>query len=346
MIYLFIFAASFIAFSLSAFCGGGAGLLLIPILGYSLPISQVPAALTLGTATSSFSRIWIFFKAIRWDTAKLFLPTAILGVILGAKMLSYLEPMYLELCMGLFLTSNLPWLFRKQEPKHTASALLTIPLWQIRLVGFLAGFISGLTGAVGVLFNRFYFRCGLDNEEIIATRAANEVLLHLIKLYLYASLGLFQLKTMGIGLLVALAAVLSSGFMKFVLPRVSRGLFMRAGYSAMVVSGVLVLNSAIVRIKLANDTDLRVAIQAGELNARLTWSTLIYSVEASFNEGFEFEKIVPLSSLSPERQHYVQALRGGAEKVDVEKVYALKGISYEAYYFDGQNRLINKIKFD
>ncbi|GEC17640.1 hypothetical protein NWI01_35320 [Nitrobacter winogradskyi] len=121
---------------------------------------------------------------------------------------------------------------------------------------------------------------------------------------------------------------------------------MRAGYSAMVVSGVLVLNSAIVRIKLANDPDLRVAIQAGELNARLTWSTLIYSVEASFNEGFEFEKIVPLSSLSPERQHYVQALRGGAEKVDVEKVYALKGISYEAYYFDGQNRLINKIKFD
>ncbi|WP_210243015.1 sulfite exporter TauE/SafE family protein [Nitrobacter winogradskyi] len=155
MINLFILAASFIAFSLSAFCGGGAGLLLIPILGYSLPISQVPAALTLGTATSSFSRIWIFFKAIHWDMAKLFLPTAILGVILGVKMLSYLEPMYLELCMGLFLASNLPWLFRKQEPKHTVSALLTIPLWQIRLVGFFAGFISGLTGAVGVLFNQF-----------------------------------------------------------------------------------------------------------------------------------------------------------------------------------------------
>ena len=346
MICFFLFVAALTAFSLSVFCGGGAGLLLIPILGYSLPLSQVPAALTLGTATSSFSRIWIFFNAIRWDMAKLFLPTAMLGVILGAKMLSYLQPMYLELCIGLFLISNLLWLFRKQETKHIASASLTVPPWQIRLVGFLAGFISGLTGAVGVLFNRFYFRCGLDNDEIIATRAANEALLHLIKLYLYASLGLFQLKTIEIGLLVALAAVLSSGLMKFVLPRVSRGLFMRAGYSAMVLSGVLMLNRAVVDIKLANDPDLIVTIKAEELSARLTWNTLVYLAELSYDEGLEIENAVPLSSLSVDRQRYVQSLQDGAEKVGIEKVYALKGISYEAYYFDRQNRLISKIKFN
>jgi hypothetical protein len=278
--------------------------------------------------------------------AKLFLPTAVLGVFLGAKMLSYLAPMYLELCMGLFLISNLPWLFRKQIPKHTASASHTIPTWQIRLVGLLAGFISGLTGAVGVLFNRFYFRYGLDNDEILATRAANEALLHVIKLYLYASLGLFQLRTIGIGLIVAMAAVLSSGFMKFALPRISRGLFMRAGYGAMVVSGVLVLNRAIVDIKLANDPDFRVTIQSEELSARLTWNTLIYFAELSYDEGLEFEKAVPLSSLSLDRQHYVQSLRDGAQKVDIEKVYARAGVSYEAYYFDDQGRLTNKIKFD
>jgi hypothetical protein len=346
MICIFLFTAAFIAFSLSAICGGGAGLLLIPILGYSLPLSQVPAALTLGTATSSFSRIWIFFNAIRWDMAKLFLPTAILGVFLGAKMLSYLEPMYLELCMGLFLVSNLPWLFKKQKIKPTASPLHTIPTWQIRLVGFLAGFISGLTGAVGVLFNRFYFRYGLDNDEIIATRAANEVLLHVIKLGLYASLGLFQLRTLGIGLIVALAAVLSSGLMKFALPRISRGLFMRAGYSAMVVSGVFMLNRAVVDIKLANDPDLRLTVQATELHARLTWNTLIYLAEVSYDEGLEFEKVVSLSSLSHDRQHYVQSLQDGAKRVDIEKVYARAGVSYEAYYFDGQGRLINKVKFD
>jgi hypothetical protein len=275
--------------------------------------------------------------------AKLFLPTAMVGVVLGVEMLSYLEPMYLELCMSIFLISNLPWLFRKQERKH--AVLSPIPPWQLRMVGFLAGFISGLTGAVGVLFNRFYFRYGLDSHEIIATRAANEVLLHLIKLYLYAALGLFQLKTIGIGLIVALAAVLSSSFMKFVLPRVSRGLFMRAGYSAMVISGVLMLNSAVVHIQLANDPHLRVIFLAEELEARLTWKTLIYSVEFHYNRGLEFEKVVPLSSLSLERQHYVQSMQEGAAKVVIEKVYALTSISYEVYYFDGQNRLIKKIEF-
>ena len=78
--------------------------------------------------------------------AKLFLPTAMVGVVLGVEMLSYLEPMYLELCMSIFLISNLPWLFRKQERKH--AVLSPIPPWQLRMVGFLAGFISGLTGAV------------------------------------------------------------------------------------------------------------------------------------------------------------------------------------------------------
>ncbi len=317
--------------------------MLIPILGYSLPVNQVPAALTLGSVTSSFSRIWIFFKAIRWDMAKLFLPTAMAGVVLGVEMLSYLEPMYLELCMSIFLISNLPWLFRKQERKH--AGLSPVLPWQLRIVGFLAGFISGLTGAVGVLFNRFYFRYGLDNQEIIATRAANEVLLHLIKLYLYAASGLFELKTIGIGLIVALAAVLSSSFMKFVLPRVSRGLFMRAGYSAMVIAGVLMLNSAIVHIRLANDPHLRVIFLAEELEARLTWKTLIYSVEFDYNRGLEFEKVIPLTSLSIERQHYVQSMREGAAKVVIEKVYTLTTISYEVYYFDEQNHLIRKIEF-
>jgi hypothetical protein len=127
----------------------------------------------------------------------------------------------------------------------------------------------------------------------------------LIKLYLYASLGLFQLKTKEIGLLVALAAVLSSGLMKFVLPRVSRGLFMRAGYSAMVLSGVLMLNRAVVDIKLANDPDLIVTIKAEELSARLTWNTLVYLAELSYDEGLEIENAVPLTSLSVDRQRHV-----------------------------------------
>ena len=52
MMFIIVFACAFLAFSLSAVCGGGAGLLMIPLLGQYLPITQVPAALSIGTFSS------------------------------------------------------------------------------------------------------------------------------------------------------------------------------------------------------------------------------------------------------------------------------------------------------
>lgn len=71
---------SFLAFSISAICGGGAGLMLLPILGKLLPIGQVPAALSIGTFTSSASRLLIFRKNVCWDVVKYFVPSALPAV--------------------------------------------------------------------------------------------------------------------------------------------------------------------------------------------------------------------------------------------------------------------------
>ena len=342
MFYPLLFVASFIAFSISAICGGGAGLLLIPILGFSLPVTQVPAALTLGTATSSISRIYLFFKDIRWDIVKWFLPSALPGVIFGSWLLNFLDPMYLELCMGLFLVSNLPLILRK--PKNHAIESV-YPIWVLSVTGLFAGLISGITGAVGVLFNRFYYRCGMNNEEIIATRAANECLLHLVKIYLYASFGLLTVKALKIGLVVAIAAIVSSGFMKKVVPKISMPIFSKLGYTAMVVSGVLMLNSAIARVNIAHNPDIMLKKLDRGMDASFKWSDLIYTVEFRYEEGFEFEKIVPLSSLPVDKQNYINSQINEAAKVVIEKVYTISSVTYEAYFYDEQNNLLKKLKF-
>ncbi len=72
MIIFYLFLASLVAFSISLICGGGAGLLLIPILGYLLPAAQVPAALSIGTSVSSITKIYLFYKQINWRVVKLF----------------------------------------------------------------------------------------------------------------------------------------------------------------------------------------------------------------------------------------------------------------------------------
>jgi uncharacterized membrane protein YfcA len=68
-----------------------------------------------------------------------------------------------------FLIANLPQLFTsKNKTEETGKEY---PKSALALIGFSAGFISGITGAVGLLFNRFYLKFGLK-KEIVATRAA------------------------------------------------------------------------------------------------------------------------------------------------------------------------------
>ena len=48
---------------------------------------------------------------------------------------------------------------------------------------------------MGLLFNKFYLTCGMSKKEIIATRATNQPLLHIIKLVLYSLFGLMTYQT-------------------------------------------------------------------------------------------------------------------------------------------------------
>lgn len=46
--------------------------MLIPVLNRFLPVVQVPAALSIGTASSSVSRIAIFYRDINWKVVSYF----------------------------------------------------------------------------------------------------------------------------------------------------------------------------------------------------------------------------------------------------------------------------------
>ncbi len=336
-----VFFLSYLAFSLSAICGGGAGLMLIPVLGQMLPVSQVPAALSIGTFTSSASRIIVFYAKIRWDIVRWFVPAALPAVWLGAWLLRFVNPLYLEIAMGLFLVSNLPFVFRK--PKNQAVDQKTTRLALV-LIGFSAGFVSGLTGAVGLLFNQFYLRYGMSKEEIVATRAANEIVLHLIKIVLYTWFGLISMKVVALGVVVAAAALLSTYTMKWVLPRVSEGLFRKIGYSAMVFSGVAMLTQSGSTLLGKNNGYVSLAPVTEGMEAKLQWQNAGFAFEFTYDEGFEYEQVTPLAELPPYKQQLVLSRKGTADRIVVETVYAPGETSYEAYYFKDR-RLIGKIDF-
>lgn len=342
MAFTLLFICAFFAFALSAICGGGAGLMLIPLLSISLPMTQVPAALSIGTFTSSVSRFFVFFSKIRWDVVKWFVPAALPAVWLGVYLLKFLNPVYLELGMAIFLIWNIRSLFRKSD--KTSEKKYNSP-FVLLLIGSLAGFLSGLTGAVGLLFNRFYLHYGLTKEEIVATRAANELLLHLIKIILYSIFGLIADKSIIIGLTIAAAALFSTWAMKWILPKISELAFKKVGYAAMVFSGFIMFGQSMHTILIQNNGYISFKPMAGGMESKLQWQRANFSLEFEYDEGFEIEQVISIKELSAKQQEYVLSKKGDADDIIIESVHGIGKQQFEAYYYK-KHSLIKMIEFD
>lgn len=267
---------------------------------------------------------------------------AIPAVWLGAWLLKYINPLYIEIAMGLFLISNLHFIFKRPQANESRVQPSNLTL---SIIGFFAGFLSGLTGAVGLLFNRFYLRYGLSKEEILATRAANEIILHLIKIVLYTLFGMLNKDVWLVGVVVASAAVLSSLSMKWILPLLSENLFKKIGYSAMVLSGLVLMIQSGSNLLKVNNGSLSTALKDEGLETKLKWQSANYALEFTYDEGFEFEQVIPYAQLSETQKQIVEDNRGTADRVVIEIVYSLSSTEYEAYYFKS-NQLINKIDFE
>ncbi len=98
---IFLFVGTVLAFWISAICGGGASLIMLPALNLVLPVSVIPFSLTVGTVSSSISRIVVFKKNINWKIFLWFVPFSIPTVLVGAFLIKYIDPLYLQLLVAL-----------------------------------------------------------------------------------------------------------------------------------------------------------------------------------------------------------------------------------------------------
>ena len=323
-----LFVGTIFAFWLSAICGGGASLILIPILNLLLPASVVPFSLTIGTFTSSVSRIAVFKKHINWKIFFWFVPFSIPAVLMGAYLIKYINPNYLQLIVAFFLIANVPQIFKKATDHQTNEK--AFPKYILALIGFLAGFVSGITGAIGLLFNRFYLKFGLKKEEIVATRAANEVFLHLIKLVIYISLGLYSNLALWIGFTIAVATVISSYSVKFILPYLSENLFRKIGYGAMTIAGITLLIGT--SDKIIQQDKLGISIAKRE--SVISWRSTDFVIEFAFDEGLEIERPIHPEELPIHLKTKYDTLKSHYDRVHLEKVFTFQNKpSYEFYCY-------------
>ncbi|QCX54029.1 sulfite exporter TauE/SafE family protein [Elizabethkingia sp. JS20170427COW] len=338
---ILLFCATIVAFWLSAICGGGASLIIIPILNLLLPASLVPFTLTVGTFTSSVSRIAVFKQHINWKIFLWFVPFSIPAVLLGAYLIKYINPNYLQLIVAFFLVGNLPQLLKKNI--NNSKNGKSYPKSVLALIGFLAGFISGVTGAIGLLFNRFYLKFGLNKEEIVATRAANEVFLHLLKLVIYISLGLYSQLAIGLGIAIAIATIISSYTVKYILPYLSERVFQKIGYAAMVASGIILFAGTLGKIKKEDKIAITTQHYGEKTKSVISWKNTYWVLEYSASEGLEIEKPIQSNELPQHLKEKYSILSQQYEEVRIERVFSFrKKAEHEFYCY--KNNTVTKLK--
>lgn len=234
MIWLIL--ASAVSWFVSTLAGGGTPLFLIPLIGATLGAEAVPPVLTLGMLLGHPQRVLIYWKYIDWTSMGWYLPGSIIGAILGAFVFTQIKLDWLTVLLAIFLILS-TFAYSKQGNKPS----FEVKAWYFLPAGFIFAFLSGLLGSTGPLLNPLYLNYGLVKEDLIATKSAHLVIVHIAKIVTYAYFGALTLPYLGYGLVLGLAALPGNWLGAIALKQMSEQRFQQLVTIFVVVSGVLML---------------------------------------------------------------------------------------------------------
>ncbi|MAY82940.1 MAG: hypothetical protein CMP59_02295 [Flavobacteriales bacterium] len=236
MTYIILLVAGVLAYIISTLSGGGGALVMLPIVGFYLSPSVVAPVVNLGNMIGRPVRLYLFWKHIDWSIVKYYVPSAILGAIVGGFVFVQLKADWIQLLLGLFLISTVvQYRFGKKQRSFAMKKAYFVPL------GIGVTLISTLFGATGPVMNPFYLNMGLVKETMIATKTANSFLAGIAMLSSYAFLGALHGELWWYGLLIGIGATIGNIIGKRLLAKMTDMLFRKFVIVLMVLSGLLMI---------------------------------------------------------------------------------------------------------
>ncbi|WOD38805.1 sulfite exporter TauE/SafE family protein [Nodosilinea sp. E11] len=236
MIALSLFVASFVAWFLSMLAGGGSPFILIPMISLLLGAQAVAPVITTGLLIGNTQRGLAFWDDVDWAVTAWYVPGALVGAVIGCYGLTQIHAEGLQLLLGvglLVMVAN--YLFASQDSQFTLKLWYFLPLSLVNAIG------SGLIGSTGPVMNPVYLSYGLEKEAMVATKALNKAVLHLVKLTAYAAFGSLNREYLLYGLVIGLGAIPANWLGKRVLAKMSAQQFRQLVFAFVAVSGVAMI---------------------------------------------------------------------------------------------------------
>ncbi len=203
MSIVFLTVGSFISWLISTVAGGGTPMIMIPLISFFLGAAAVPPVLTTVMLCGHPQRLFLYWKYIEWRIIWWYLPGAVVGAILGAIVYTKVQIEWLPILLAVFLIIST---FSYAPNEEITEKSFEVHPWYFLPSGFIFAFISGLIGSAGSLLNPLYINYGLVKEDLIGTKSAHLLLVHVVKIITYAIYGVLNPMILGYGLLMGLAA--------------------------------------------------------------------------------------------------------------------------------------------
>lgn len=236
MIAVSLFIASFLAWFLSMLAGGGSPFILIPMISLLLGSAAVAPVITTGLLIGNTQRGISFWHHVDWQVTAWYVPGAMVGAIIGCYGLTQVHVEGLQLLLGIgLLTMVANHLLIPKDAQFVVKAWYFLPLSFINAIG------SGLIGSTGPVMNPLYLNYGLEKEAMVATKAFNKAVLHLVKLTAYAAFGSLTSDYLVYGLVIGLGAIPANWLGKLVLAKMSAQQFRQLVFAFVAVSGVAMI---------------------------------------------------------------------------------------------------------
>ena len=245
-VYLILAITALLTSILSGMLGMAGGMLLLATMFCFLTHAETIPTHAVVQLASNATRLTAFARSIAWPTVGRFLLGVVPGAIVGSVIYyrfgtpAASEP-YLEMLVGAYILAVTFLPKPKRQDRDPGR-------WAWPATGALAG-AAGLTiGATGPLIAPVFARCGFAKERLVATKAACQACLHLIKLPVFilaekaGKFAAFDVRELGLlaGLMIAMV-IPGTLIGKRMLTRISETQFMSLYRAALVAAGSKVL---------------------------------------------------------------------------------------------------------
>ena len=217
--------------------GGAMGVIAVPLMALAVSPMQAAAVLLPILCVMDIFAIRVHYRYADYTLLKRMLPAAFIGVFLASILMGFIEPVGLNIVVGLLsLLFFLQYLFKK----HSSSQQGNVWLWCI-----LGGFSSTTIHAGGGPVSIYLLPQKLEKVTLIATMALFFGIVNLCKLIPYTLLGNFDTTNLFTAALLMPLAPVGVKVGVILLHRSSEQLIYRVSYLFLFLSGAKLLGDGL-----------------------------------------------------------------------------------------------------